>query len=502
MAIRRRCGVRLPVLVILLVGAWLRFHALTLDARFHPDEALFSTFARSAAVYGDWMFSGPLDKSPLSLYAAGVSMHFLAAHVTQQGVIDVPVQQGEFAARLPSTLAGVVSIALMIALARRLYDDRVAHWAGILLALSPLMIAYSASAFTDGLMLMFGLAAALAALTCRGGWSGVLLALSVWSKQQGGLFLPLVLLLFVSPPPNGRSDGCCWRTRAWRASAACVLVFGAGLLLLLAWDVLRGETSIFALAAVNNDPGRALSPATTWFPRLAEWVTQGRGMLSAPALTAGLIGVGMLAAAHFRSPADRVLLVYAGGYALLHWIGPFNTYARYLLPLTLVIALLGGRGVAALLASISSTARRSAATILLAGLLVQGVSAARTVYHANEEDPNGILALAAYINAKPLGAIVYDHWLGWQMGYYLGAWSDKRRVYYPDPQTQALDALHNPDPAPRYLIAPQQADVAPWISALQAAGFSVALEYAEAGFVSFMVLPPPASQDAAAFEAF
>ena len=61
-------------LLILLVGTGLRFHGLARDARFHPDEALYNTFARDAAVYGDWLFARPLDKPPLMLYANALSM--------------------------------------------------------------------------------------------------------------------------------------------------------------------------------------------------------------------------------------------------------------------------------------------------------------------------------------------------------------------------------------------------------------------------------------------
>jgi hypothetical protein len=52
-------------LPILLLGIGLRFHALARDMRFHPDEALFATFARAAAVKGDWLLHGSLDKTPL-----------------------------------------------------------------------------------------------------------------------------------------------------------------------------------------------------------------------------------------------------------------------------------------------------------------------------------------------------------------------------------------------------------------------------------------------------
>ncbi|HLU11718.1 MAG TPA: hypothetical protein VK003_18735, partial [Oceanobacillus sp.] len=62
------------LVLILLVGVALRIHALGQDRRFHPDEALYSTFARSAALNGDWLLHGSLDKPPLTIYASALSM--------------------------------------------------------------------------------------------------------------------------------------------------------------------------------------------------------------------------------------------------------------------------------------------------------------------------------------------------------------------------------------------------------------------------------------------
>ncbi|MGQ9889291.1 MAG: hypothetical protein ACUVSX_12485, partial [Aggregatilineales bacterium] len=44
---------------VVLLGAALRLSALARPVTLHPDEALFSTFARAAAVNGDWLLPGP-----------------------------------------------------------------------------------------------------------------------------------------------------------------------------------------------------------------------------------------------------------------------------------------------------------------------------------------------------------------------------------------------------------------------------------------------------------
>jgi 4-amino-4-deoxy-L-arabinose transferase-like glycosyltransferase len=106
--------------VILVVGAALRFHALGQDRRFHPDEAWFSTFARHAALNGDWLLHGPLDKTPLSIYASALSMTLFVTHTDELNLLDFNVYQGEFAARLPNVFASILQIAIVYALARRL----------------------------------------------------------------------------------------------------------------------------------------------------------------------------------------------------------------------------------------------------------------------------------------------------------------------------------------------------------------------------------------------
>ena len=115
-------------LLIILAGAAIQFHALVQDVRFYPDEALFSTFARNAALNGDWLLHGSLDKTPLSIYASALSMHFVAASV-QNGVLDFDPRLGEFAARLPGALASIVLTAIVYVLAQRLY--RKPHTGGL-----------------------------------------------------------------------------------------------------------------------------------------------------------------------------------------------------------------------------------------------------------------------------------------------------------------------------------------------------------------------------------
>ncbi|MEM6285142.1 MAG: hypothetical protein AAF787_23320, partial [Chloroflexota bacterium] len=93
------------------------------------------------------------------------------------------------------------------------------------------------------------------------------------------------------------------------------------------------------------------------------------------------------------------------------------------------------------------------------------------------------------------GAIVYDRWLGWELNYYLGGWSDKRRAYYPTIAEMIADPeIYVPDVAPRYLPAPHDAPAAAWLAELHAAGFESCVGYRDVLFTVY-VLTHPAGDD-------
>jgi 4-amino-4-deoxy-L-arabinose transferase-like glycosyltransferase len=499
-----------PILILLLASA-IRFHALGWDARFHPDEALFATFARSAAVQGDWLLHGPLDKTPLSIYANALSMMLVGMRPLPNGVLTLEVHQGEFAARLPATFASILLVAVMYAAARTLYRRRgstVPRFAMLLTAFSPLAVAFSATAFTDGLMLLCIALAFWQAGADRWLWAGVWLALGYACKQQALLYLPLLALLYLVPP----------RRRLIPAMLRLLLPLALMFGLLALWDHARGEiTGVWALALANNEPSR-LVRSDEVIPRLAKWADYA-GTLAAP-LT---LPLAVLALTGFisrlrRQPRrsdtfiDLLLVLYIVVYAGLHWLVALNIYDRYLLPLLPPILLLLARGLEWGWGYTKGKLHRSStlkslsvygegfrvgclAPLLLcvfAFCLFASWQAAegRTAVGGDRGEHTGIDRLAAYLESKPLGTIIYDHWLGWELGYYLGMWSDKRRVYYPDPDALAADARSQADPAPRYFPAPAGQPISPWLEALREAGFSVSQVYQESGFVVYQLIPP------------
>ncbi|MBK9124681.1 MAG: glycosyltransferase family 39 protein [Chloroflexi bacterium] len=453
-------------IAILLLAALTRFAAWSAPVRFHGDEALFATYARNAAVYGDWMLPGPLDKPPLSLYAMALSMQFTGMTTLPDGVLTIDTVAGEFAARLPSVFAGIVTVAAVMGLAQALGGPRASLLAGVVTAVSPQMTAFSATAFTDPLLVLFGALALMAAARRQGIASGVLIAAAFASKQQAVLIAPLVVLLLPS-------------RAGWRRFALGAL---AGVALLLVWDAARPEVSIFAIAADNNNPYRWIVPPAEWPARAAQWGQYLSTAFGPPLWTALICIAGLLPLPIGRNRRTAALRVLTLALLAAHVVLPFNLYDRYLLLLLPGIAVLAALRLRVLLN------RRWTAVLALAVMFVGGSSVpARYPTDVRDRDP-GLIELAAFVNRQPLGTIVYNPWLGWEMGYYLGPWSDKRVVYYPSPDEFAADAPTNPDTADRLLIAPAWAPVTAWLDAASPA-FDARVAYRSADYAAWWLTP-------------
>ncbi len=483
----------LPTLILLL-AALFRLHLLGQDIRFHPDEAYFSTFARTAAVNGDWMLPGALDKPPLTIYISALALTFWGVTPDADGVLHLDSRVGEFAVRVPNVLASLLLVAVGWRLARDLYrridadDGTGAHITALLLALSGYSIAFSATAFTDTVMLLCMTTAFWLAVRRRWAWSGVWLALSIACKPQGAFYLPLIVLLIIFK--HRRRTGAVLRFG---------LTFFGGIALLLVWDTARPENSVFALGTANNLPASLLVAPYDLFPRLLVWLDDARWLFAPDAMTLGLIAASLLvvclAVVHRRDSTrvDALLLAYVVGYGLLHWLLPFNQYDRYLLPLLPLLAILVARGFVRLWRWRMLRHYRLALASLTLILLISGAwraGSGQIPIGGDRGDTDGIIAFADYLNDLPVAAVIYDHWLGWELGYYMGQWTNKRRVYYPTPDALVAGARSLDEVGARYLVAPVDVDVREWITALESAGFTITLDYQSARFVAYRLIPP------------
>lgn len=469
---RRR--VPAAALLLTLAGAWLRWRALAADLRLTPDEAFFSTFARAAAIQGDWWLGGALDKPPLALYANALA--------------QAAIGPLEPAARLPGALAGILLLPLLYVLTRDLYrsgSGTPALVALMLAACSPALVA-TADALTDGLMLTGVTAALWLALRGRPGCSGLLFGLALASKQQALFCLPLVLW---AARGAGRTPSRPW-LRFSRPLALCVILF-------ILWDHARPGASIHQLALANNLPAEP-ADAGDLPGRLLIWLEHA-GAIFWPAwpgrllLLNGLLVLVWRARAKTRgrdSRSDLAPAAFVAGYSLLHWLSGLPLYARYLLPLLPALLPPCARGLchsAALLAARMKPLRRSDPRLAL----LPATLALMLLQPAPGPDPHaGMDDLGAWLAARPVATVIYDRWLGWQLGFYLGPWHDKRVTWYPDPVPLVRDARRLCEFGPRYFPAPRDADARPWLEALRAGGFAVTRAWQNAGYEVWQLAPP------------
>ncbi len=475
------------IIAILLIGWLFIMHAGTQNKRFHPDEALYTTFARNAVVHGDWLLTSPLDKPPISIYANALSQAFFGAIITDKGVYDLPIKIGEFVARIPNMFAGIITIALFIALEKKLSPQKLPIGA-MSLILAPLFIHLSASAFTDVLMLMWVMGSWLALERRHPFWGGLLLMVGFATKPQAMFMLPLLIVRGLWGRPI--------RYSLWFIFGMCI-----PFTMLLIWDASRGTTSIFALGQYNYPTQTLINAPEHWSERAWVWgefvfwganpfivvgvvmwaITShlnplsNRGKQVRMRFIASHFSEGRAKARPYKDVFQTIALLFILAYSLFHIVLGIPLYDRYALLIIPLIALIASRYV-----------RIS----IFIGVLVifMPISIGRDGYPLDSEGE--IITLAEEINNLPFAAVVYDHWRGWELGYYLGAWSEKRRVYYPNPTIQARDSLNNPEQWTRYLVAPIGEPYDVWLDAMREVGYTVQIYKQLPQYIIFALDPP------------
>ncbi len=468
--------------------------------RFHPDEALFASFARSIAVWRDPLLAAaPVDKPPLLFYLQALCYPFLGPR--------------EMAARLPNLFASLLTVALTFAAARSLFpvihsaprrnrNRAVPLLAALLIALSPLAVAFGPTAFTDSLMVMWGMAAVAAAAGGRAAWAGLWLGLGLATKYQAILFLPLVAGILILLP--GRGD-----RRGWTRPVIGLLLSAAGVAV---WDLARsGRISLLAAQMAGYGGVRSIHPDQLW-PRLMEWASLGKFMFGPPGFNLLLLSASLAwpfwLLTHRSSIRPSIPGILLFGWLLaffaLNWWLTISIWDRYLLPAVPVAALLvgwwankaGGLPLDLwqryLLPTVQSNKIRVKASlrrrrisfvsvsyhilpiVLLAALLPAGSSAASGALPVGGDHGtfDGIDQVADFFADHPYGTVLYDHWLSWELRYYMF----DSRVYvswFASPTTLTTDLRAFGSTSPRYLVIPSWESSLPAIEAVGAAGYDL-----------------------------
>jgi 4-amino-4-deoxy-L-arabinose transferase-like glycosyltransferase len=448
-----------PALVIFF-GVALRLIMLQVDVRFHPDEALFAAQAR--LISDDLLLrTTDLDKPPLTFYVTALSFRLFGPT--------------EVAARLPNLLFSSLSLLLFFLLVEALYQDRLAAASAALLwAISPYDLAFAATAFTDIQATFWVLAACLLAVRDRWRAAGIAAALAFAAKTNVVLFIPLIVILGIA-----RRTEPGWR-RVWRF--LWPLALGSGALCL--WDASRAPRSFFSLGYTRNNPGRLIRSDELW-PRLEQWghwlqFIAGSPLLSAVLFIAILIGLGQGLRQRSRSAAlDWLIAGFALAFLSWHWLIAFNTYDRYLHTLVPFLIVLAARALTGWWSG--QRAWRPVALIgITACLMIPAVITClqgKSRIGGDQGQHTGIDTLADTLNTELSGQIVYDHWLGWELAYYLG---DEPRVsmrYAALPEALAEGMTQQTQPC--YFVAPSPQEAAPWLEALRRARIEISIIYSD-----------------------
>jgi len=448
-------------LVALLLLAWVLRLPPMLDNRFHPDEALYGYWGLLIGRGQDpWLATVPVYKPPLLPYlVAGAQALF---------------GNSELTVRLPGLAAGLLAIPLVAALARALYRDRwTAAVAAVGVALSPFAILLSATAFPDPPMVALGLGSCVATARGRPAWAGLLAGLAFATKQTGLVWLPLVALLQI---PNRKTFPLVISHWSWV------------ILLVLGWDAIRmaqGAESFWRVGVTGYGGLRLVWPQELW-ARLRSWIGLMRYFFVSPlvngALLAGLplLVWGALTRRRYAraSFADLLLISFSLIYLLLHWLLAFPVWDRYLLPLAPVLAILLGRVLTYFAHHLQPAIGHWSLVIVHCSLFVclalPAFDAAHSRYPVGGDHGayDGIDQVAAFLHARPEGAVVYHHWLGWHYDYYLFD-APVYLAYWPTPAWLAEDVRAFGAEEPRYIVFPSWESQARVEWALEGVGYGL-----------------------------
>jgi 4-amino-4-deoxy-L-arabinose transferase-like glycosyltransferase len=462
---------------LLWVAAYLRIPALFAN-HYHADEALFSFWARLIAVWRDPFLANQfVDKPPLLFYLQALFFPLMGAV--------------EWASRLPNFIASLLLVPLVAILAWRTYHNAATSLlAAMFVALSPILIQYSSTAYTDPLL------ATLLVLSLlfvndkpKPVLSGLLFGLAVATKFQAWLFLPLLF---------GFAWLQNWSLRHWRR---WLVGFLPVLLAIAIWEFIRSGVPVIWSNQIGNFGGLRIIYSWEILPRFYSWISQWQ-MIYGSSILLGFFALSVLVLSFNAlvrrtktSIADLLLISYILAYLILHWLIAVPVWDRYLLPLMPLAAILLARGLKVMwswidewLPSLGEEKSRYVfwwvmIPLILAILLFTQVPIANSARFGQlplggqRTADQGAWQIAEFLANEPYGTVLYDHWYSWQWRYHL---FDKG-VYvswFPHPTALAEDLSAFGDRGgARYIVLPDTAGARPVQRAINDAGFKIEEEF-------------------------
>ncbi len=227
----------------------------------------------------------------------------------------------------------------------------------------------------------------------------------------------------------------------------------------------------------------------------------------------GLIGLMGLPSLLRASPRARWLLLWLLAMLALHWLLDFPIWDRYFLLLVPIAALVLGQAIGQLVDWVSdhlvtsemphaaggvSPLHPSTLLILATVTIVAlpfSVAAAESQYPIGGDHGanDGIDQVAAFLKTLPSGTVLYDHWLAWELGYYVG--EGFVYVSYFDTPAALQDDLRVFGGANRYVIFPGQESPDRVNAAIKEVGYTLSSvfttqnRFGQTSFTIFKIMP-------------
>ncbi len=459
-----------PVLLALvLVGFLLRLVLLNAFP-LREDEAIYGYWALHLTRTDPLMLTVWPDKPPMFLWLLGGIFSILGA--------------SEVSVRVLNVFVSTLTVTVVAAVARALWGARTALLSAFFFVFSPFAISFAPTGFTDPLLILFGMLAIQSTVSRRPFWAGLWLAAAIMTKQQGILYVPLILLLMMhrgqeAPGEEGLSSPY---------QRIGFLLLGAALVIvpILLWDAARWQVAPSPWdLSVRNYGGFALAPLASWPARVQEWgsllwylMGSGAGWLWACVLA--IAGVAMQRPS--RRPADLdtpshpqlatpVLVAWTAGFVVFHVVTTTQAWDRYLLPLAPILALLLGAATQPTLA-----ARPPGNRLRLAAVVVTWALVLPPAWRAAQGglpiggDHGGYAGLHQVIEwleaEAPPGSVLYHSVLGWHYRFYffdeeMPAQNRFDLRWYPNPVYLADNAAKIGHRR-RFLVAPEWISLRNW----------------------------------------
>ncbi len=412
------------VIALILLATSLRTPLLFAEGM-HADEALFGTWANWIASGWDILLQNQVvDKPPVLFYLQAVALQLF--------------DKADFALRMPNFLASLVLIGLAARSISaptssggyKLQNDRSSlfppAWESILfvllLTLSPFMIQFSATGFTDPLMLCFGAAGLSLVGKKRFGWAGILLGLSIATKYTAIFLFPLLPLF-----TNQNSPSLPRRRES--------ILFLKGLLAILlclgCWLLLSGN-GLMGTGDGQLIQGLRVVNSAELLPRFLTWNTYLHATFGYPFFLIMLPSAIFL---HWNgTQRDRYLIAYTTLYFSFHWLIATALHDRYMLLLVWLSCWIVARSLAlfsvellrifqtskySFMKRVSSLPQSWQALVLALTLIFMLPNALATRRDGYTTGRENFAAIGEAFSQAPYGTVIYDHFYSWQLRYQL-----------------------------------------------------------------------------------